>query len=196
MSISLSTAPRLDWRLVGAPLLIALALFGAWVAVLAVPGAWLLPAFVIASTPRTAIGAASAVAAAIVLFFWRRHWVSGAMMLAGIILAVVASTVPMPAESLATRTAYLVYVVRYHDVIEDQLKDLRKRGISPAVAVVSIDGFGSMTNGIAYDPTGEILLPPAKRSRSWMATAGETELGVDGLEARRIVGNYYSWFHY
>jgi hypothetical protein len=40
------------------------------------------------------------------------------------------------------------------------------------------------------DPTGEIVLPADRRSKAWAATAGQTELGVEGLEARHIVGNY------
>jgi hypothetical protein len=52
-----------------------------------------------------------------------------------------------------------------------------------------------MTSGIAFDPTGEIVLPSNKRSQAWMAAAGQTELGVEELQARHIVGDYYSWFH-
>lgn len=178
------------------PLLVSLALFAVCVAVFAIPGAWLLLAILYVEHSRIMTAAAALLLVTVVFVFWRRHWISGAAMLIGISLVAVSATVPVPADSISRRAADLVGVMRYYRIVQDQLEEQKKNGVSPAVAVIPIDGFGSMTSGIAYDPTGEILLPPASRSKSWVATAGQTELGLEGLEARHIVGNYYSWFHY
>jgi hypothetical protein len=186
---------RSNVRLLWPPLLVSLVLFAASVAVIAIPGAWLLFAVLYLESPAVAFTMAALFVFLTVFFFWRRHWVSGVTMLIGVLLVAVAMTLPVPARSLSRKAADLVSVVCYYRTLQHQLKELEKRGESPVVAVVSVDGFGSMTNGIAYDPTGEILLPPARRSKSWTATAGQTELGSDGLEARSIIGNYYSWFH-
>jgi len=53
-----------------------------------------------------------------------------------------------------------------------------------------------MTSGIAYDPSGEIMLPADRRSAGWKASVGQSELGVTDFQARPIVGAYYSWFHF
>ncbi len=178
------------------PLLVSLVLFAASVAASAIPGAWLFLVILYVVNPGITIAAATLPLIMVVFVFWWRHWISGAAMLIGIFLVAVSATVPAPADSISRRAADLVDVVRYYRVVQGQLQDLENSGASPAVAVIPIDGFGSMTRGIAYDPTGEILLPPASRSKSWVATAGQTELGLEGLEARHIIGNYYSWFHY
>ena len=178
------------------PLLVSLALFAVCVAVFAIPGAWMLLAILYVGYSGFSIAAAALLLVAVVFVFWRRHWISGAAMLIGISLVAGSAIVPIPADSISRKAAELVGVVCYYRIMQGQLEEQKKNGVSPAIAVISIDGFGSMTSGIAYDPTGEILLPPASRSKSWVATAGQTELGLEGLEARHIIGNYYSWFHY
>jgi hypothetical protein len=57
------------------------------------------------------------------------------------------------------------------------------------------NGFGSLTSGLVYDPSGEIALPPNQRSKSWTDGPGATELGIDKLEVHHIFGPYYHWFH-
>lgn len=187
---------RRDLRRTVGPFLVSLLLLGVCVAVLAIPGGWLVGTFIIVEYPKVAAAAGLLLAAGLVAHFWRRHPVSGVAMAGGLILVGVALNAPSPAESLSRTMVDLIYVVRYRSALQIQMHDLSTSGESPAVAVIDIDGFGSMANGIAYDPTGEILLPPGKRSAAWTATGGQTELGVDGLEVRHIVGNYYSWFHY
>ncbi len=77
----------------------------------------------------------------------------------------------------------------------EQAAELRRKGVSPAIAVIGIEGFGSLTFGIALDPTGEIAVARDKRSKAWTEVAASTELSIEGMEAHHIVGDYYSWFH-
>ena len=100
-------------------------------------------------------------------------------MLGGLIAIALLACVPTVARSPAEWTAELAQLVFYRGTLLRQADELRRSGVSPAVAAVAIDGFGSMTSGIALDPTGEILLTPDKRSRQWTAAAGKTELGVE-----------------
>ncbi len=179
-----------------APLAVTLALFAAYVAVYAVPGAWLLTILLVAPSPVAAAIGGAFLALGLTWLFWRRHWISGAAMLAGLVALVLAVSLPDPADSLGGRAIDLAHVVAYRGTLQEMADQARAQGVSPVIAVHAIDGFGSMTSGIAYDESGEVGLPPEKRSKGWQTVAGETELSVDGLEARHIIGGYYAWFHY
>jgi len=184
-------------RLGLAPLAVALLLFALWIAKLAVPGAWLIVAVYTVSLPKaTLVVGALVIAITMVALFWWRHWISGATMLFGLIALVLLASQPTVGRPPSRSVADVVQLIYYRNDLLRQAAELRRTGTSPAVASITIDGFGSMANGIALDPTGEILLQAEKRSKSWTATTGQTELGVEGLEARHLVGNYYSWFHY
>lgn len=189
-------AKAMPSRVFIAPICVAVLLFTIWVAVLALPGAWLACVILFVSFPIVAIPPAILLPFALVVLFWRRHRISGVTMLGGIMTVIIMAGVPTPVESLSGKVVDLLHLMNYRGVLDKDSQEIQRQGISPAIAVVDIDGFGSMTSGIALDPTGEILLPPSKRSKGWLATAGQTELGADSLEARHIAGNYYAWFHY
>jgi hypothetical protein len=179
-----------------APLFMALLLLAAWVAVLAIPGAFILTIFFLALVTTVGVLVVALILAiTLVTLFWRRHWISGLTMCLGLLGVLLLATRPSVATSPALWVADVTHVLYYRGALLEQSRELRSKGVSPAVAAIAIDGFGSMTSGIAFDPTGEIVLPPNKRSQAWMAAAGRTELGVDDLQARQVVGNYYSWFH-
>lgn len=183
-------------RLALPPLAIATVLFALWIAILAVPGAWLLAAILIVRfgllIPSIVAGT---VATVLIAVFWRYNRVSGITMLAALIATVLLSVVPNVATSPSRWIAEVAQVIYYRPVLQRRAEELASKGVSPAVSAVGIDGFGSATLGLAYDPTGEILLPSDKRSKQWAATAEQTELGVEGLSARHIIGDYYSWFY-
>jgi hypothetical protein len=183
-------------RLAVAPLSVSFLLFMAWVALYALPGAWLLIAVVGATSPKTAVWFFVVLCLVPVPLFWRRHWFSGITMLVGVIAIFFMAAEPKPADSFARKAANVVHVLAYRSALQRQVEELQRQGISPTVVAIPIDGFGSMANGIAFDPTGEILLPAEKRSKSWLAATRQTELDIEALEARHILGNYYSWFHY
>ena len=125
----------------------------------------------------------------------RRLCMDGYGLVAGLLAAAALALLPNPPSSFLSRVSNLIEVVTYRGALQQQVLDLTRQGISPTVAEIAVDGFGSLTTGIAYDPTGEILLPKGQQSAQWKAVADRTELGVDGLEARHIVGGYYRWFH-
>jgi len=176
-------------------LCVALLLFFASVALLAVPNAVLTAAILEAALKNIAIALSALASLVLVLAFWRRHWVSGLTMLAGLITVALLSTVPSPAGSVSGKAADLVHVVGCRAALQRQVEALRRQGTSPEVAVVVIDGFGGMASGVAFDPTGEILLPADKRSESWIAVTQGTDLRSDTLQAWHVVGSYYAWFH-
>lgn len=179
------------------PLGISLLLFAAAVCELAVPGAWLFAAMCIEHVPSAArIVVAASLATVIVGFFWWRHPISGIAMACGLVAVVMLSRLPTIGESPVNWVAHLAQVAYYGGDLRKQAVELKRRGISPAVAAITRDGFGSMGSGVALDPTGQIALLPDKRSAAWQATGGQTELGVDGLQTWHIVGDYYAWFHY
>ena len=176
---------------------VALLLLAAWVALLAVPGAWLMAAIFFAThTPTFLVGSATALVVGLVGACWLLHRVAGVTMLCGLIVVVVLCAVPNAAESPASWLAHLAQLVYYRDDLLHQEAELQRKGVSPAIAVLAVDGWGSMTSGLALDRTGEIMLPADKRTPGWNATGGQTELSADTREARHIVGDYYFWFHF
>lgn len=180
------------------PLLVAFLLLAAWIALLAIPGAFLIAMLLALELLRseTALSISALVlAAALILLFWRHHWISGVAMVAGLTIALVLACEPSLSTSPAQWTAGLARIVYYRSNLLRQAEELRKQGLSPTVACIVVDGFGSMTSGVALDPSGEILLPAEKRSQAWVATGGKTELAVEDMEAHHVIGDYYVWFH-
>ena len=116
-------------------------------------------------------------------------------MFIGIIALIICAKWPSPSESLVVKTAKFTQFIYYQNELKKQAEKLQNNGVSPTLVTVCIDSFGSLAYGIAFDPTGEIMLPVKNRSRSWLLSAEQTELSIEGMEAKHIVGNYYSWLH-
>jgi hypothetical protein len=174
------------------PACIALALLVIYAALISVPGGWLILEMLSRGTgPLWLVVLGSA----LVFLFWRRQRISGIAMFASLAALSVLVTAPTPATSFAGKLADLINVAVYGGALQRQLGEARRHGQALTAASIAIDGFGSMASGIAFDPSKEILLPADKRSRAWTDSAGQTELGVDNLEVRHIVGSYYAWFH-
>jgi hypothetical protein len=180
------------------PMVITLALFAAYVAFYAIPNAVLYMALIVLIVPQVtllwAVLAVLLVVASVAL--WLRHWLAGAAMVVGLVVLALSIVVPTPGRSVANFAVHVVQILAYRDELITQSNALRRERITPAVAQVAVDGFGSMTRGLAYDPTGEILLPRDKRSAAWNAVAGQSDLGLEGLEVQHVFGYYYSWFHF
>jgi hypothetical protein len=168
-----------------------------WLALIAVPGAWLIPTiFWETHTPTVLVGIVTALVVGLVGGFWLLHRVAGVTMFCGMIAVVILAGVPNMADAPATWLAHLSQLVYYRKDLLRREAELQSRGANPAIVVLGVDGFGSLSSGLALDRTGEIMLPADKRSPRWNATGGQTELSVDTCEARHIVGDYYFWFHF
>jgi hypothetical protein len=175
------------------PAVVSLALFVLAIAVLAVPYGWFYLVIVVFAYPAVSSVAFVIGAGSLVVWFWRRDRSSGLAMAIGIIIVGVSAVPPYSEYSPAMKIVDLVQVAAYRGDLQRQVREMKAQGVSPTIAEIELGGIGSITFGIAFDPTGEILLPPKKRSASWTATGGQTELGVDGMEARHIIGSYYAW---
>ena len=175
--------------------LVAPTLLAIWIAILAVPGALLFVLFVPLSFPKVFITLGALVCVGFISLCWLRHWRVVSGIVTGVVIAILLSEIPMPARSFARWAADLADVAYYHAVLQRLAEGSRRKGESPPIGVLALDGFGSLTSGLALDPSGEILLPVNRRSRAWTAVGGQTELGVESMEARHIFGSYYAWFH-
>jgi hypothetical protein len=91
--------------------------------------------------------------------------------------------------------ANVLKVIYYHNDLRHSYVEAKKSGQASPVGQVYTDGFGSLTSGLAYDPSSEISLPASQRSKARTEGPAKTELGVDNLEAHHIFGSYYQWFH-
>jgi UDP-N-acetylmuramyl pentapeptide phosphotransferase/UDP-N-acetylglucosamine-1-phosphate transferase len=176
------------------PVLVGVVLFAAWVILQAIPYGWLYLALPL-EHPIWSITLSLLLLVLIGVlerFGLLRRLIDGRTTL--IVLVAVFLMIFLPFPRLYAVDA--LRVMMYHDQLQLLERQLRTRGVTPAVAVIPLDGFGNLASGVAYDPTGEILLPPARRSPAWTANAVDAdELSVSGIEVRHVVGGYYAWFH-
>jgi hypothetical protein len=117
-------------------------------------------------------------------------------MLCGLVVVALLATTPTMPRSAARMTASLVQLLYWRGDLLRQAEELKRQGKLPTVAVITLNGRGSSSSGLALDPTGEILLPPNKRSSSWNATTAQTDLVFLNLKPHHLIGDYYAWFHH
>jgi hypothetical protein len=133
--------------------------------------------------------------AALSFFYWRRHWLSGLSLICAAPLALAVGIFPNPVNSPVGWAANVLKVIYYHNDLQHSYVEAKKSGQASPVGQVYTDGLGSLTSGLAYDPSSEIALQASQRSKAWTEGPGKTELGVDNLEAHHVFGSYYQWFH-
>lgn len=126
---------------------------------------------------------------------WRRNWLSGLSVLCAPAFVYVLAAFPHPVTSPIGWTANAVQVVYHYQELQRSYQRERNRGQQYPVGQVYLSGFGSLTSGLAYDPSRQIALRKNRRAPAWVNGAGQSELGLDDLEANHIFGSYYQWFH-
>jgi hypothetical protein len=177
------------------PVLVGLVLFTAWVTLAALPYGWL---YLLSPLLHPVWSIALALLLLALMGLLERlgllqRLIDGRTMLIVLVALFLMIFLPFPRSTISLKVVDALRVMMYHDDLQLLERQLRAKGVTPPIAVIAIDGFGSLASGVAYDPTGEILLSPDKRSAAWIAQSGE--LSVDGLEVRHVVGSYYAWFH-
>lgn len=161
-----------------------------WITLRAVPALWIY----VVEAPRFTATMFTAAVAGLFLALRGNRVTCGAV-LGAAVAALLVSTFPSPTRSLSTWAADLADVFIYRGQLQRMSDESRRRGDSPPLAVIYLNGLGSWTYGLAFDPTGEILLPNATRSAAWVKSSDRTDLSADSLSARHIVGAYYAWAH-
>jgi len=186
---------------------IALGLCVIWILILAIPGALLLflmlvvPVLVVLPPslevlPWLAIGLAMAVVVDVLgrrLQRRRFRWsVCGSALASTAMLALLVSY-PSARDSAATTASRWVDFAFYRRDLDAQVREQHRSGQSPALVVITIDGFITIVHGIAYDESGEMALPVGRQSERWRAAAAGGELDGDTWSATRLYGNYFWW---
>ena len=133
--------------------------------------------------------------AAVSFLYWRRHWLSGLSLSCAAPLVFAFGIFPHPVDSPVGWAANVLKVIYYHNDLQRSYMEAKKSGQTSPVGQVYTDGLGSLTSGLAYDPSREIALPANQRSQAWTDGPGATELGMNDFEAHHIFGSYYQWFH-
>jgi hypothetical protein len=64
----------------------------------------------------------------------------------------------------------------------------------PRLAVFTMDGFNSMSNGVAFDESDELELPAGRQTNAWKGRAEHTELSTGDFVAKKLSGHYYLWW--
>ena len=120
------------------------------------------------------------------IFYWRHHWLSGVSMLCAAPLVFALNMYPQPVTSPVGWSANGMKVLYYYRDLQRSYVDAQQSGQSSPLGQVYTDGFGSLTAGLAYDPSGEVGLPADQRSRAWTEGPENTELGAEGFEALKF----------
>ncbi len=173
---------------------------GVFLLLLAVAAAWFaLPAMIVVLlyfdlTPWLQI---SALLFVLLLAFktWRVHWTSGLAVLCAPLLAYALAAFPYPGTSPVSWAVHSAQAIYLRSELQQEYLRAAAGGQARPVGYLYLDGFGSYTSGLAYDPSGEIALPSDRRSKPWNDGAGQTEMGIESLEAHHLFGPYYQWFH-
>ena len=145
-------ASRTIARRIATPIAIAFLLFAVDVALLAIPGAWLMIAFcLVLLPPALELAILAIIAVALIALFWWRDRVSGIAMALGLAALVLLVRVPTYADSSERWVADFVQVIYYGGELRKQEAELEREGISPAVAAKLLDGFITGASGLALD---------------------------------------------
>lgn len=157
------------------------------VALMVLPGAWMFAPVVVSAAVLFWI--------AICVGSARRGKFEGAVMVMVPPLLIGAMLLPHPSASISRWLADLVDITTYRGALLRQVDGSSSGTPNATIGVVAIDGFGSMTRGVAFDASRGLDDPSAVRDPKWRAALEATELSVPGTEIKHVVGAYYSWFH-
>lgn len=176
--------------------LVALLLFLVCVLVLATPTAFvltLLAAFLVAYYwPARVLALLAVGALGFAVYRSRMPWSA----LAYVTVLTVLVACPSPRDSPANTLAQWVDFCYYRPRLDRMVEQRRAAGQHPLVAAVAISGFGSITNGLAFDESGEIARPAAQRSSAWGTITRGTPLDAPDMHAAPARGDYYWWTVY
>jgi hypothetical protein len=102
---------------------------------------------------------------------------------------------PTPARSLSRWLADVADVAAFRGDLLRQMNTLHDNAGGEHIVVVILQGFGSLTSGLAYDPSRGLDNPSRATNPQWRSAFEATELSLPDAEIRHVVGPYYSWFH-
>lgn len=172
---------------------IAAGLLVIWILILAIPGCWLMFVFlampVLTTLPWSAVGLVVCISIALHRCRW---WVHLSVWLSAAALALLVGYPSMGNSAASTARRWLDFAF-YRPRLDVEVRAQHLDGQWPALARVTIDGFGSMSNGIAYDESGEMALPAGQQSPRWRDAAAGTELAGTTWNALRLYGHYFWW---
>jgi hypothetical protein len=164
----------------------ALILLSILIALDCVPGWGLLDAVLyVLALPLFALLALGALLPAAHALRRRRSWLAAAHVASGLAIGVIGCS-----SALLSRTiSPYVQLCLVHGELDAQVSRI-PHGPAPRVAVIMTDTAFMMASGLAYDDSDQLGLPPAERSKEWVAHAQ----GADCWRASRLVGHYYKWW--
>lgn len=105
------------------------------------------------------------------------------------------SLAPKPGASASRWVADLLDVAAFRGDLLRQMNRQQGHATDQHIAVVYLAGFGSLTNGLAYDPSRGLDNPSRITDPLWRSEFESTELSLSNADIRHVVGPYYAWFH-
>ena len=105
----------------------------------------------------------------------RRYLTAVSALVLPVICAVVAMNFAITLRTCATASIYVQFYLGY-PFFARTVSQL-PRGNGPRLAVFTMDGFISMSNGVAFDESDELSLPVGQQTSAWKIHAAHTELG-------------------
>jgi hypothetical protein len=197
-SISTSAAssgrPQLQRDLLMWPTLLVSGLFFLFVALFAIPRSRVFLLFfgmpVIAIVTLIPIALACFVAAASLI--GRRYVRALSALVLPVVCTIAAINYGTTLKTCATAADYVQFYVGY-PLFAHAVSQL-PRDDGPRLAVFTMDGFISMSSGVAFDESDEISLPAGQQTYAWKVRAAHTELSTGVFVAKRLIGHYYRWW--
>jgi hypothetical protein len=168
----------------------AAALYFGWVLILAVPGLLLLSIF---AAPFLVVlaGFGALVMVTVMIRYYR---VAALALIPALLLFVAAAVYPSVRDAPSASIAHWVQFSLYKRRLDDAARRNAQPVTAPRLTVITTDGFLSMSQGFAYDPSGDIARPAGQRSALWESDAAQTELSKSCYwRPHHLYASYYFW---
>jgi hypothetical protein len=189
-----SGRPQLGRDFLVWPILLATGLFLLFVALFAIPRSRVLLLFfgvpVIAIV--TLIPVALSCFVAVASLKGRRYLRALSALVLPIVCAIAAVNYGGTLRTCAAAADYVQFYVGYPFFAHAVSQLPRNEG--PRLAVFTMDGFISMSSGVAFDESDEIGLAAGQQTDAWKVRAAHTELSAGDFVAKRLLGHYYRWW--
>ena len=134
--------PRLVRQLLW-PAVLLIVLWLLAVAAFAVPGLLLVVVFLVAARPIFTIAIATVALLTLAARLWRKSAVAGCATLLVPVILTLLIQVPSPSRSIVRWWADLARVVYFRSDLQRTYAEAEKRGQTPAVAALAVDGFSA-----------------------------------------------------
>lgn len=134
------------------------------------------------------LGVVVVAGAAIGMGLRRRSISKGGFAVIGILLGLVASSVPPVNYVVQTASTWITFAA-YKRVLDREVANLHREGVDAAFVKVTVSNMMLMSRGYAYDGTGQRASDPTRPN----AEESAAKFGAPCVQVDHLYGHYYAW---